>query len=178
MAVQDEIEIEIAEVLYGMMRMPTSKQEEKTTVDIRARVSSPISITLAANSSSIGKSLLSSQRSALFLFFFCLLILVYLYLVSAPKRKKQRHVKYEEDENSSGLPSRATKLEAEAPLGDELKRSGSGEENSSVLDSINPELRESNAALDSRSAEKKEATVLPKVESSSGVRSGGDVAKP
>uniref|UniRef100_M4CCD6 Protein TIME FOR COFFEE n=1 Tax=Brassica campestris TaxID=3711 RepID=M4CCD6_BRACM len=148
-AVQDEIEIEIAEVLYGMMRMPTSKQEEKTTVDIRARVSSPISITLAANSSSI-----------------------------APKRKKQRHVKYEEDENSSGLPSRATKLEAEAPLGDELKRSGSGEENSSVLDSINPELRESNAALDSRSAEKKEETVLPKVESSSGVRSGGDVAKP
>ncbi|WZY84233.1 hypothetical protein YC2023_030617 [Brassica napus] len=148
-AVQDEIEIEIAEVLYGMMRMPTSKQEEKTTVDIKARVSSPISITLAANSSSI-----------------------------APKRKKQRHVKYEEDENSSGLPSRATKLEAEAPLGDELKRSGSGEENSSVLDSINPELRESNAALDSRSAEKKEETVLPKVESSSGVRSGGDVAKP
>lgn len=82
MAVQDEIEIEIAEVLYGMMRMPlaTSKQESagndlteagaKSTVEVKSRVSSPISnpqtllqssITLAANSSSfnvtaIGKS--------------------------------------------------------------------------------------------------------------------------
>ena len=74
-AVQDEIEIEIAEVLYGMMRMPlaASKQESageegaKTAVDVKSRVSSPISnsqavlqsstITLAANSSSsaIGK---------------------------------------------------------------------------------------------------------------------------
>lgn len=99
-------------------------------------------------------------------------------MVSAPKRKKQRHVKYEEDENSSGLPSGAAPLKSQVPLGEELKRSGSGEENSSVLDSINPELRESNAALDSRSAEKKEETVLRKVESSSGVRSGGDVAKP
>jgi len=104
-------------------------------------------------------------------------------LVLAPKRKKQRHVKYEEDENSSGLPSRVTKLEAEAPLksqvplGGELKRSGSAEDNSSVLDST----RESTAGLDSRSAEKienKEDTVLPKVESSPGVRSDGDGAKP
>ncbi|KAF3548621.1 hypothetical protein DY000_02004786 [Brassica cretica] len=159
-AVQDEIEIEIAEVLYGMMRMPTSsKQEEKTTVDIKAKVSSPISITLAANSSSTNVSAI------------------------APKRKKQRHVKYEEDENSSGLPSRVTKLEAEAPLrsqvplGGELKRSGSAEDNSSVLDST----RESTAGLDSRSAEKienKEDTVLPKVESSPGVRSDGDGTKP
>ncbi|KAF3514559.1 hypothetical protein F2Q69_00004074 [Brassica cretica] len=159
-AVQDEIEIEIAEVLYGMMRMPTSsKQEEKTTVDIKAKVSSPISITLAANSSSTNVSAI------------------------APKRKKQRHVKYEEDENSSGLPSRVTKLEAEAPLrsqvplGGELKRSGSAEDNSSVLDST----RESTAGLDSRSAEKianKEDTVLPKLESSPGVRSDGDGTKP
>lgn len=103
-------------------------------------------------------------------------------MVLAPKRKKQRHVKYEEDENSSGLPSRVTKLEAEAPLksqvplGGELKRSGSAEDNSSVLDST----RESTAGLDSRSAEKienKEDTVLPKVESP-GVRSDGDGAKP
>ncbi|XP_056866205.1 protein TIME FOR COFFEE-like isoform X1 [Raphanus sativus] len=149
-AVQDEIEIEIAEVLYGMMRMPpTSKQQEeeeaggaKTTVD-------------------------------------------------DIKRKKPRHVKYDDEENSSSLPSsRAIKPEAEpplksqVPLGDELiKRSGS----SSVLDSTNPQLRESNVGLDSRSAEKKvnnnlsskEETVLPpKVESSCfGVRSDGDGAK-
>jgi len=64
-AVQDEIEIEIAEVLYGMMRMPTSsKQEEKTTVDIKARVSSPISITLAANSSSTNVSAIGKVFSA------------------------------------------------------------------------------------------------------------------
>lgn len=95
-AVQDEIEIEIAEVLYGMMRMPlaaTSKQEPsggeegaKAAVDVKSRASSPISnsqgvlqsstITLGANSSSsnvnaIGKS--SSLHSQPFvLFFFCL----------------------------------------------------------------------------------------------------------
>ncbi|KAG5415533.1 hypothetical protein IGI04_003100 [Brassica rapa subsp. trilocularis] len=182
-AVQDEIEIEIAEVLYGMMRMPlaTSKQESatneggaktKTTVDVKSKVSSPISnsqtvlqsstITLAANSSS--------------------------YNAIAPKRKKQRHVKYD-DENSPSLPSRAIKSEAEAPSKsqpasvDQLKRSGSAEESTSVLDSTNPQARDSTAALDSGSAEKKESNlsneerVMPKVESSSGViRSDGDGA--
>ncbi|WZZ28446.1 hypothetical protein YC2023_011847 [Brassica napus] len=170
-AVQDEIEIEIAEVLYGMMRMPlaTSKQESatneggaktKTTVDVKSKVSSPISnsqtvlqsstITLAANSSSFN--------------------------AIAPKRKKQRHVKYD-DENSPSLPSRAIKSEAEAPSktqppsGDQLKRSGSAEESTSVLDSTSPQARDSTAALDSGSAEKKESnlsneeTVMPKVES-------------
>ncbi|WZY72999.1 hypothetical protein YC2023_005239 [Brassica napus] len=170
-AVQDEIEIEIAEVLYGMMRMPlaTSKQESatneggaktKTTVDVKSKVSSPISnsqtvlqsstITLAANSSSFN--------------------------AVAPKRKKQRHVKYD-DENSPSLPSRAIKSEAEAPSktqppsGDQLKRSGSAEESTSVLDSTSPQARDSTAALDSGSAEKKESnlsneeTVMPKVES-------------
>ncbi|CAH8380729.1 unnamed protein product [Eruca vesicaria subsp. sativa] len=182
-AVQDEIEIEIAEVLYGMMRMPlaTSKQEstgeegaKTAAVDVKSRVSSPISnsqtvlqsstITLAANSS-------SSNVSAI-----------------VPKRKKPRIVKYD-DENSSSLPSRAVKSEAEAPsksqvpLGDQLKRSGSGEENSAVLDSTNPQPRESHVALDSRSAEKKEnnppkeETVSPKVETSSGFKSDGDGAK-
>ncbi|ESQ47629.1 hypothetical protein EUTSA_v10019888mg [Eutrema salsugineum] len=189
-AVQDEIEIEIAEVLYGMMRMPlaTSKQESagndlveagsKPTVEVKSRVSSPISnsqtvlhssITLAANSS-------SSNVSAI-----------------APKRKKPRHVKYD-DENSSSLPSRVAaissnvKSEAEAPsksqapFGDQLKRSGSGEENSSVLESTNPQPRDSNASLDSRSSDKKESnlskeeTKLPKVEPSSGFRSDGDGA--
>lgn len=95
-AVQDEIEIEIAEVLYGMMRMPlaaASKQEPsggeegaKAAADVKSRASSPISnsqgvlqsstVTLGANSSSsnvnaIGKS--SSLHSQPFvLFFFCL----------------------------------------------------------------------------------------------------------
>ncbi|CDY10637.1 BnaA05g17250D [Brassica napus] len=181
-AVQDEIEIEIAEVLYGMMRMPlaASKQESageegaKTAVDVKSRVSSPISnsqallqsstTTLAANSS-------SSNVSAI-----------------VPKRKKPRIIKYD-DENSSNLPSRAVKSEAEAPtksqvpLGDQLKRSGSAEESSAVLDSTNPQPRESNASLDSRSAEKKEnnppkeETVSPKVETSPGFRSDGDGAK-
>ncbi|KAF8114661.1 hypothetical protein N665_0034s0002 [Sinapis alba] len=166
-----------------MMRMPlaTSKQElageeaAKTVVDgVKSRVSSPISnsqtvlqsstITLAANSS-------SSNVSAI-----------------APKRKKPRIIKYD-DENSSSLPSRAVKSEAEAPSKsqvpslDQLKRSGSGEENSSVLDSTNPQPRESHAVLDSKSAEKKEnnppkeETVSPKVETSPGFRSDGDGAK-
>ncbi|KAF8089002.1 hypothetical protein N665_0522s0031 [Sinapis alba] len=170
-AVQDEIEIEIAEVLYGMMRMPlaTSKQESATNEggakDVKSRVSSPVSnsqtvlqsstITLAANQSSYNVTSI------------------------APKRKKPRHV----NENIPGLPSRAIKYEAEAPLGgDQLKRSGSAEESSSVLDSTNPHARESSVGLDSRSAEKKEnnpsqeETLLPKVESSPGVRSDGDGA--
>ncbi|KAJ0264721.1 Protein TIME FOR COFFEE [Hirschfeldia incana] len=182
-AVQDEIEIEIAEVLYGMMRMPlaASKQEsageegaKTAVVDVKSRVSSPISnsqtvvqsstITLAANSS-------SSNVNAI-----------------VPKRKRPRIVKYD-DENSSSLPSRAVKSEAEAPsksqvpLGDHLKRSGSGEENTSALDSTNSQPRESNALLDSRSGEKKESnppkeeTVSPKVETSPGIRSDGDGAK-
>lgn len=111
------------------------------------------------------------------------------FLFSVPKRKKPRIIKYD-DENSSSLPSRAVKSEAEAPLksqvplGDQLKRSGSGEEkNSAVLDSTNPQGKESDALLDSRSAEKKETnppkeeTVSPKVETSPGIRSDGDGAK-
>lgn len=52
-----------------------------------------------------------------------------------------------------------------------------------MLDSTNPQPRESNASLDSRSAEKKEnnppkeETVSPKVETSPGFRSDGDGAK-
>ncbi|CAN6918795.1 unnamed protein product [Brassica oleracea] len=182
-AVQDEIEIEIAEVLYGMMRMPlaTSKQESatneggaKTTVDVKSKVSSPISnsqtvlqsstITLAANSSSYN-----------------------VVPAIAPKKKKPRHVRYD-DENSPSLPSRAIKSEAEAPSKSQvpsvvqLKRSGSAEESSSVFDSTYPQARDNTARLDSGSAEKKESnlskeeTVMPKVESSSGVRSDGDGA--
>ena len=52
-----------------------------------------------------------------------------------------------------------------------------------MLDSTNPQPRESNASLDSSSAEKKEnnppkeETVSPKVETSPGFRSDGDGAK-
>ncbi|CAN8258471.1 unnamed protein product [Cochlearia groenlandica] len=174
-AVQDEIEIEIAEVLYGMMRMPlaSSKQQEssataaKTTVEVKSRVSSPISnsqtLTLATNSSSSNV------------------------LTIAPKRKKPRHVKYDDENISGGLSSRAAvKTESEAPLksqvpfGDQLKRSGSGEEDSSVLDPINSHQRESNALLDSRLAHKKKEnneTISPKIEPSPGFGSDVDRTK-
>ena len=121
------------------------------------------------------------------LFFFAAHFVFYLSLVTAPKKKKPRHVRYD-DENSPSLPSRAIKSEAEAPSKsqvpsvDQLKRSGSAEESSSVFDSTYPQARDSTAALDSGSAEKKESnlsneeTVMPKVESSSGVRSDGDGA--
>lgn len=119
----------------------------------------------------------------LFIFLFCSLFASL--GISAPKRKKPRHVKYE-DENSSRVTTIKSEAEApsksQVPFGDQLKSSGSGEGNSSVLDSISPLTRESNASLDSRSAEKKEnnlskeETLLPKVESSSGFRSDGDGA--
>lgn len=83
-AVQDEIEIEIAEVLYGMMRMPlatTSKQESeggaKTTVDVvNSKVSnsqtllhSSTTINGSYNATSIGK-LLSFHNTIPSCFFF------------------------------------------------------------------------------------------------------------
>lgn len=113
-AVQDEIEIEIAEVLYGMMRMPlaTSKQESagndlteaaKPTVEVKARVSSPIlnpqtlpqsSITLATNSSSsnvsaIGKILfpLTNQNDLFFSLF--LLTLFYHFSLQLLRERSQ-----------------------------------------------------------------------------------------
>ncbi|KAJ0254803.1 Protein TIME FOR COFFEE [Hirschfeldia incana] len=159
--VQDEIEIEIAEVLYGMMRMPlaTSKQESSGNEDVvKSKVSSPISTSQTVlHSSTINATSIA--------------------------RKKPRHVRYD-DENSPSLQSRAeAPSKSQAPSGDQLKRSGSAEESTSVLDSTSTQARDSStAALDSRSAEKKESnlskeeTVMPKVESSSGVRSDGDGA--
>ncbi|KAJ4722430.1 Protein TIME FOR COFFEE [Melia azedarach] len=119
---QDEIEIEIAEVLYGMMRQPQgpSKQEivgadlvsretnnsnnnNKSTGDAKSRVSSPISnspSTLPLSSSILPTNSSSSTApmSAI-----------------APKRKRPRPVKYE-DENPSiftvrNSPISATKVE-------------------------------------------------------------------
>ncbi|XP_010525182.1 PREDICTED: protein TIME FOR COFFEE-like isoform X3 [Tarenaya hassleriana] len=190
MAAQDEIEIEIAEVLYGMMRQPMepSKQETavnesrdaenvnpgaKSTGDLKSPISnSPYilpqsSVTLATNSS-------SSNGSA-----------------TAPKRKRPRPVKYE-DENNSVLPSgmssisSTVKAEADAPS----KISGSTEENSSVLESTSPAGisappplkadRGSKPSLESRSMVKKDSSltkdesVSTKMEGSSGVRSDGD----
>ncbi|CAN8270418.1 unnamed protein product [Cochlearia groenlandica] len=171
-SVQDEIEIEIAEVLYGMMRMPlatTSKQESAAAgndlaeLEIEKRASSPISNSLPANSSS----------SNVF--------------TIAPKRKKPRHVKYEE-ENNINLTARVNtvsstiKSEAETPSSDQLKSSQfAAKENSSGLDPANPRpptsssaARESKALIESRSAEEK---ALSKIESSSGFRFNGDGAK-
>ncbi|XP_010532530.1 PREDICTED: protein TIME FOR COFFEE-like isoform X2 [Tarenaya hassleriana] len=186
MAAQDEIEIEIAEVLYGMMRQPLgpSKLETgvndsgeagnvnpgtKSTVDVKSRVSSlisnsqstlPLSVALATNS-------IASTVSAI-----------------APKRKRPRPVTFE-DENSSALPSRMSSIsstiiaesaapaKAEAPSSNIGKISGSIGENDSVLDSTNPSSlsahpqlkadRESRPSLDSRPATAEE---LVKKESS------------
>ncbi|XP_022930230.1 protein TIME FOR COFFEE-like isoform X2 [Cucurbita moschata] len=85
---QDEIEIEIAEVLYGMMRQPQAppKQEAdsvkfdpKSAMDAKSRVSSPIS-----NPSSVLPQNSSSSVTPI--------------SATAPKRKRPRPVKYD-DEN-------------------------------------------------------------------------------
>jgi len=78
---QDEIEIEIAEVLYGMMRQPQAppKQEAdsvkfdpKSAMDAKSRVSSPISnpsSVLPQNSSSSVTPISATGE----FFFFCFL---------------------------------------------------------------------------------------------------------
>ncbi|OAY27929.1 protein TIME FOR COFFEE isoform X3 [Manihot esculenta] len=104
---QEEIEIEIAEVLYGLMRQPQvpTKPEivvandsikfdlrevsnHKSTVDAKSRVSSPISNSPSTipHSSSIPPTNSSSSATPM--------------SATAPKRKRPRPVKYE-DENPS-----------------------------------------------------------------------------
>ncbi|XP_010551730.1 PREDICTED: protein TIME FOR COFFEE-like isoform X2 [Tarenaya hassleriana] len=195
-AAQDEIEIEIAEVLYGMMRQPLgpSKQEAavndsveanlgaKSTGEVKPRVSSLVSnsnTTIPLSSVTIATNSSLSNVSAI-----------------APKRKRPRPVKYE-DESNSALPSRmcsissTIKAEAEAPSKAEAqpinpeKVSGSTGEN--ISDSTNPPdmptpplkaERESKPSLDS--SEKKESNLSKEeptsttIEDSSAVRSDGD----
>ncbi|KAK4266376.1 hypothetical protein QN277_027312 [Acacia crassicarpa] len=123
---QDAIEIEIAEVLYGMMRQPqgTSKQEttandllksdskemNKSHGDVKSWVSSPISNSQSAPSLSSSVPPQNSRTS-----------ITILSTVAAPKRKRPRHFKYE-DENpqnftarNSPMPS-TTKAETDQPL--------------------------------------------------------------
>jgi len=132
---------------------------------------------------SVTSSLHSQIGTTIFVFFFLFCSLCFTIFASAPKRKKPRHVKYEDD-NSSRVTTIKSEAEApsksQVPFSNQLKSSGSGEGNSSVLDSIIPLTRESNASLDSEKKENnlsKDETILPKVESSSGFRSDGEGAK-
>ncbi|EFH44499.1 hypothetical protein ARALYDRAFT_355292 [Arabidopsis lyrata subsp. lyrata] len=135
-AVQDEIEIEIAEVLYGMMRQPQGPAKQDAAGN---------------DSGQIGKP---TANSAI-----------------APKRKRPRIVKYEEETISTTV-----KGEDEVP-------SGLTGENLSVLDSTpSTTARESKPSLDLRSAAEKiengiakEEKVSPEMESPGGIRSDGDV---
>ncbi|KAF9673923.1 hypothetical protein SADUNF_Sadunf10G0074300 [Salix dunnii] len=111
---QDEIEFEIAEVLYGLLRQPqgATKQEimgndsikfdfseanhNKTTSDAKSRVSSPISNSQSTvpQSSSIppNSSCSAAPMSAI-----------------APKRKRPRPVKYD-DEHTTNIPARNSSI--------------------------------------------------------------------
>ncbi|KAF7837274.1 protein TIME FOR COFFEE isoform X2 [Senna tora] len=145
---QDEIEIEIAEVLYGMMRQPQgiSKQEasandllkfdsrdtNKSSGDGKSRVSSPISNSQSAPplSSSVPPQNSSSSIAPVS-------------AIAAPKRKSPRPVKYE-DENPTNFAVRdspissttkaesdqLSKVEACSPNFD--KRAGHAPENGGV----------------------------------------------
>ncbi|KAJ8766327.1 hypothetical protein K2173_022386 [Erythroxylum novogranatense] len=122
---QDEIEMEIAQVLYGLMNQPQgpSRQDtiagdgmkfdsskemsnHKLTADAKSRVSSPISNSLPQSSSiplTNSSSFSTTPISAI-----------------APKRKRPRPVKYE-DESQSNLPVRnspissTTKVDLDLP---------------------------------------------------------------
>ncbi|KAF8016843.1 hypothetical protein BT93_H2149 [Corymbia citriodora subsp. variegata] len=110
---QDEIEIEIAEVLYGMMRQPQgpsknealgsdlakfdSREENNSTGDAKSRISSPISNSQSCAPLSSSALPQNSGSSAPPL------------TTIAPKRKKPRPVKYE-DETPSMFPVRSSSI--------------------------------------------------------------------
>ncbi|XP_028789350.1 protein TIME FOR COFFEE-like isoform X2 [Neltuma alba] len=123
---QDDIEIEIAEVLYGMMRQPQGISKQETTAndllkcdskdmnkscgDGKFWVSSPISNSQSAPSISSSVPPQNSRTSITIL------------STVAPKRKRPRHFKYEDENptnftarNSSPMPS-TTKAETDQPL--------------------------------------------------------------
>ncbi|KAI4317795.1 hypothetical protein L6164_025636 [Bauhinia variegata] len=139
---QDEIEIEIAEVLYGMMRQPQgpTRQEimandsreanNKSSSDGKSRVSSPISNSQSAQllSSSVPPQNSISSAAPL--------------SAVAPKRKRPRPVKYDDESSAiltvrSSLISSTTKAESDQPSKVETcpnfdKNSGSAAENGAV----------------------------------------------
>ncbi|KAJ6980661.1 LOW QUALITY PROTEIN: protein TIME FORFFEE-like isoform X3 [Populus alba x Populus x berolinensis] len=144
---QDEIEFEIAEVLYGLLRQPqgATKQEimgndsikfdfreanhNKTTSDAKSRVSSPISNSQSTvpQSSSIPPSNSSSSAAPM--------------SAIAPKRKRPRPVKYD-DEHPTNFPARNSsilsiaKVDVDQPAridsSPNLENSGSAAENGGV----------------------------------------------
>ncbi|XP_044499764.1 protein TIME FOR COFFEE isoform X2 [Mangifera indica] len=185
---QDEIEIEIAEVLYGMMRQPQgpSKQEimvvdwnskeinSKSTSDSKSRVSSPISnspSTLPQSSSILPTNSSSSiaPMSAI-----------------APKRKRPRPVKYE-DENPSSFTVRNVPISSTTKV--EMDHSSKAETCSSNLDKISGSAAAENGSIsydlmNSQASEPKIEPVKPEsnvsLPDSKGLtepsESGGDVA--
>lgn len=110
---QDEIEIEIAEVLYGMMRQPQgpskiealgvdlakfdSREENNSTGDAKSRISSPTSNSQSGAPLSSSALPQNSGSSAPPL------------TASAPKRKKPRPMKYE-DETPPMFPVRSSPI--------------------------------------------------------------------
>ncbi|KAJ0093186.1 hypothetical protein Patl1_25394 [Pistacia atlantica] len=186
---QDEIEIEIAEVLYGMMRQPQgpSKQEimgvdsnskeinnNKSTSDSKSRVSSPISNSPSTlpQSSSILPTNSSSSTAPM--------------SAIAPKRKRPRPVKYE-DENPSSFAVRNVPISSTTKA--EMDQSAKTETCSSNLDknsgsavaengSISYDLVNSQASEPKIESVKPESNVL--LPDSKGLteesESGGDVA--
>ncbi|KAF8394414.1 hypothetical protein HHK36_020622 [Tetracentron sinense] len=142
-SIQEEIEIEVAEVLYGLMRQPQcpSKQEIITNAsqrldskdtngsnnDTKSRVSSPISISPSAAPQSVTVPQNSSSSTAPL-------------PAVAAKRKKPRAMKYEEESTTifairKGAVSSATKVDSEQRAKMEVsspkfeKSSGSAVEN-------------------------------------------------
>ncbi|XP_031272100.1 protein TIME FOR COFFEE [Pistacia vera] len=186
---QDEIEIEIAEVLYGMMRQPQgpSKQEimgvdsnskeinnNKSTSDSKSRVSSPISNSPSTlpQSSSILPTNSSSSTAPM--------------SAIAPKRKRPRPVKYE-DENPSSFAVRNVPISSTTKA--EMDQSAKTETCSPNLDknsgsavaengSISYDLVNSQASEPKIESVKPESNVL--LPDSKGLteesESGGDVA--
>ncbi|KAJ7954900.1 Protein TIME FOR COFFEE [Quillaja saponaria] len=143
---QDEIEIEIAEVLYGMMRQPQgplkqeimandsmkfdSREVNKSSVDAKSRLSSPISNSQLAQP--LSSSILPQNSNS---------PVTHISAV-APKRKRPRPVKYDEENPSiftvrSSTISPTTKAESDQPSKVETcspnleKISGSAPENGS-----------------------------------------------
>ncbi|XP_023635591.1 protein TIME FOR COFFEE isoform X2 [Capsella rubella] len=146
-AVQDEIEIEIAEVLYGMMRQPQGPAKQETAGNDSGENSKPTGEVKSTSSPPIFNSQVATPLSA--------------NSNIAPKRKRPRLVKYDEDTNY-----KTKKSEDEVPL----RSTG---ETKKLQPSTSLDL--SSAAEKKENGISKEEKVSPEMESSSGIRSDGDV---